>query len=422
MSESQGARLRRDVVWNLVPVVLLAVVGLGMNFMIGRWWGADALGAFNLVTPAFFAFAVLGAAGLQFSVLLSVAEDPDDPERVASVVVGALMPNLVFAAGSAVLCILLAKPIGVLVSNSDVETGLWWVAPGLFCFAMNKVLFGVVNGLRRMRAFAVYTSLRYVLIGIGIIMAHIWNAPPDHLAVIWTFTEGTLLVVLICELLATVQLRRARGWFGWTKKHVSYGARGLLATLAFEVNSKIDVWMLGVALPESLVGVYSLASTLFEGAAQLGVVVQNNVNPMIAHDLAEGRRSAVDALIKRTRRWFVPTMVAACLVAIVMYPIAIPTLVGDPSFVIGTKSFAILMLGLALTTPWLPFNQLLLMAARPGWHTIYVLVMFATSFAGNYLLIPVLHLEGAALSTAIALVSSTVLLSILARQQARVRL
>ncbi len=247
-----------------------------------------------------------------------------------------------------------------------------------------------------MRAFAVYTSLRYVLIGIGIIMAHIWNAPPDHLAVIWTFTEGTLLVVLICELLATVQLRRARGWFGWTKKHVSYGARGLLATLAFEVNSKIDVWMLGVALPESLVGVYSLASTLFEGAAQLGVVVQNNVNPMIAHDLAEGRRSAVDALIKRTRRWFVPTMVAACLVAIVMYPIAIPTLVGDPSFVIGTKSFAILMLGLALTTPWLPFNQLLLMAARPGWHTIYVLVMFATSFAGNYLLIPALHLEGAA--------------------------
>ena len=37
-----------------------------------------------------------------------------------------------------------------------------WAAPGLFCFAINKVLFGVVNGLRRMRAFAIYTSLRYI--------------------------------------------------------------------------------------------------------------------------------------------------------------------------------------------------------------------------------------------------------------------
>lgn len=422
MIDAQGARLRRDVVWNLVPVALLAVVGLGMNFMIARWWGADALGAFNLVTPAFFAFAVLGAGGLQFSVLRAIAVDPDDRDRVASIVVGALLPNVLFAACAAVLCVLLARPIGILVKNTDVETGLWWVAPGLFCFAVNKVLFGVVNGLRRMRAFAVYTSLRYVLIAIGVVMAHVWNAPADHLAVIWTFTEGTLLVVLLCELLSTVQLRRARNWFAWTKKHVDYGARGLLSTLAFEVNSKIDVWMLGVALPESLVGIYALASTLFEGAAQLGVVVQNNVNPMIARDLVEGRRDAVEALVKRTRRWFVPTMVGACAISAVLFPYVIPTLVGDPAFRAGTSSFAILMAGLALVTPWLPFNQVLLMASRPGWHTVLVVTMFAISLAGNLVLIPIFGLEGAALSTAIATISSTILLRTLVRWQSGVRL
>ena len=43
-------RLRRDVVWNLVPIALLGVVGLGLNFLIAAWWGAAALGVFNLVS------------------------------------------------------------------------------------------------------------------------------------------------------------------------------------------------------------------------------------------------------------------------------------------------------------------------------------------------------------------------------------
>src|SRR5207248_717578 len=96
----QGRRLRRDVVWNLVPVVLLGVVGLGLSFVIASWWGPSAFAVFNLVTTAYFALAVLGACGLQFSVLRAVAEQPDDRERVAAIVVGALVPNLALAAAA----------------------------------------------------------------------------------------------------------------------------------------------------------------------------------------------------------------------------------------------------------------------------------------------------------------------------------
>lgn len=410
------------MIWNLVPVLLLALVGLGMNFAIGRWWGASALGAFNLVTPAFFTFAVLGAGGIQFSVLRAVAEDPDDPARVATVVVGALVPTVVFAALATGLCVVLSDPIGALVDNDDVATGLRWVAPGLFCFALNKVLFGIVNGLRRMRAFAVYTSLRYSLIATGLVLAYLRATPADHLAVIWTFTEATLLLVMICELVATVKLRLARGWWGWVKEHTSYSARGLLATLAFELNSKIDVWMLGVALPETAVGIYALASTLYEGAMQLGVVVQNNVNPVIARDLAKGERAPVDALIARTRRWFVPSMIGASIVAVVTFPLVIPTLVGDPAFGAGAVPFAILMLGLAMTAPWLPFNQILLMASRPGWHTVLVLGMLAVASAGNLVLIPIWGLAGAAIATTFALVVSAATLAVFARMRIGVRL
>lgn len=419
--DGERARLRRDVVWNLVPVVLLAVVGLGLNFLVGRWWGADALGAFNQVTPAFFALAVLGAGGLQYSVLRAIAEAPDDP-RVPAVVVGALVPGVAFAALIAIGCVFLAVPVGRLVDSDAVATGMRWVAPGVFCFAVNKILLGIVNGLRRMRAFAVYTSLRYLLIAAGLVTARVTDVPASHLAVIWTFAEGGLLVVLIGELLATVQLRRSTGWLAWAREHVAFGSRGLGATLAFEINSKLDVWMLGVALPDSQVGIYALASSLYEGGGQLAVVVQNNLNPLVARDLAADRRADVEALVQRTRRWFVPVMIAAAVAGAAIYPFAIPWLVGDAAFRAGALPFAILMAGLAISARWLPFNQTLLMAARPGWHTAYVSAMIAIAFVGNYLLIPVLQLEGAAIATATAQVLSALLLVALVRVRVGVRL
>jgi O-antigen/teichoic acid export membrane protein len=269
-------RLRRDVVWNLVPVALLAVIGLGLNFAIAAWWGADALATFNLVATAMFVAAVLGAFGLQYAVLRAVAEAPDDRARVGAVVFGALVPNVVLAALATAGFVALRGAVARLHGSDDVGAGMMWAAPGLFCFAINKVLLGVVNGLRRMRAFAIYTSLRYVMILVGLVVARVEHFSAAQLPVIWSLAEGTLLVVLIGELAATVSLRRRDGWHRWAREHVMFGARGVTATLAFEANSKLDIWMLGASgIAKSVVGVYSLAAALNEGAQQLGIVVQN---------------------------------------------------------------------------------------------------------------------------------------------------
>src|SRR5262245_15435823 len=126
------ARMRRDIGWNLVPVALLGVVGLGLNFLIGGWWGPGVLGTFNLVTTAFFVFAVIGACGLQYAVLRAIAEDPDDRERVAAVVVGALLPNLVLAAAATAAFLASRRAIGALLASDAVAEGMLWAAPGLF--------------------------------------------------------------------------------------------------------------------------------------------------------------------------------------------------------------------------------------------------------------------------------------------------
>lgn len=405
-------RFRRDIVWNLVPVALLGVVGLGLNFAIGAWWGAAALGVFNQVTPALFVLAVLGAGGLQFAVLRATAAEPGS--RLGAVVVGALVPSVVLACAATALFVALRHPIADLLDSPPVASGIAWAAPGLFCFAINKVLLGVVNGLRRMRAFAVYTSLRYTLIAAGLGIAKVHGATAEQLPGIWSFAEGVLLLVLLGELIATVPVMRCAGWRQEAREHLSYGARSVVATALFEINAKLDVWMLGIALSDRDVGVYSLASALAEGVLQLAVVVQNNVNPVVARSLSAGDTAEVARLVGRTRRWFVPGLAGICAVSAAVFPTAVPWLIGDPVFRAGALPFAVLVGGIALASPYLAFAQLLLMASRPGWHTVYMALVVALNFVAALVLIPSLGALGAAVATAASIVWSAALLRFMA--------
>lgn len=420
---NEKSRRRRDLAWNVAPIVLLAVVGLGMKLLIGRpdWWGKAALGVFNLVAISWFAFAVLGACGLQFAVLRAIAEEPDDPARVAAVTVGALIPGVVIAAATTGLYLLARGVFGDL-QGATVAESMTWAAPGLFCFAINKILLGVVNGLRRMRAFAVYTSLRYLLLAVGLVLARLAEVDVAQLSAIWTFTEGVLLLVLIGELVATVELRRAAGWLGWAKRHLDFGARSVGATLATEINSKLDVWLIGIAASNAQVGIYALAAALYEGVVQLTVVLQNLVNPLLARHIASRELSAVEAEVRRTRRWFVPALAAACALGAVLYPVIIPRLIGDPDFIAGAWPFAILMAGVVLASPYLPFNQVLLMAAHPGWHTGLTFATIAVNLVGNIILIPPLGMNGAAISATASLVANALLLRALARSRVGLRI
>lgn len=415
-------RLRQGVAWNVVPVALLGVVGLGLNFGIGRWWGAAALGAFNQVTTAYFVMAVVAGGGLSYAVVRAVAEQPQDRDRVAAVVVGALVPTVVLALACSAVFVGARHAVAAWLESDAVATGMLWAAPGLGCFAVNKVLFAVVNGLGRMRAFAVYTSMRYLLIALGLGVARWQGWGAAELPGLWTLTEGVLLVVLLVEVVRTVALARAAGWRGWTRRHLDFAVRGVGATIFSEVNSRLDVWMLGAALADAQVGVYSMAASIADGVMQLAVVLQLNVNPHVAQHAASGRVGEIDALARQTRRWAAPLLVLACALAAGAFPLTVPWLAGSHEFMAGAAPFAVLMLGIALASPWLPMAQVLMMGGRPGWHTVLVALGVGLNVVGNLLLIPRLGLMGAAVGTASALVLSMLILRRMARWQIGARI
>jgi O-antigen/teichoic acid export membrane protein len=136
---------------------------------------------------------------------------------------------------------------------------------------------------------------------------------------------------------------------------------------------------------------------------------------MMARALASGDPASVSALARRTRKWFVPSFVACCAAGALLFPHVIPALVADPRFAVAAAPFAVLMVGAALGSPYLPFTQVLLMGNRPGWHTVLLVATVTVNLVANLVLIPSYGIAGAAIATSLAVVASCVLVRTLAR-------
>jgi O-antigen/teichoic acid export membrane protein len=109
-------------------------------------------------------------------------------------------------------------------------------------------------------------------------------------------------------------------------------------------------------------------------------------------------------------------------VAVALFPIALRILFPEQDFGESWLPFAILMAGIALASIRLPFFQFLLMAGRPGAHSLYMLAVVAVNVVANAALIPGLGIRGAALGTALSFLGSVLLLNLWARLATGVRL
>ncbi len=419
--KTQG-KFQRDVLWNFGSLAILGVSGIALNVLIGAVYGASALGVFNQVVAAYIFFSQAAVGGIDRSVLRATAEHAGERAQVTSLVLAAVWPTLLLASLSTAAFYASRGWIAELLDSPGVAVGIAWATPGLFLFAVNKVLLAATNGARRMRVFAVFNALRYVLILVGLLVAMKLDFESDALAFVFTFSEGLLFLGLVVEVGLQLGRPRGREWIPWSFEHLRYGLKSVVSGMLLELNSRVDVLMVGFFLDDARVGIYSFAAILAEGVFQPLVVLQNNYNPLLARHIAAREHDELREMARKGRRTTYVLMGAICAFAVLVYPIYV-MLVGDRvEFWESWLPFGVLMAGMFAASGYMPFAQTLLMANRPAWHSLMMGCIVAVNVVGNYLLIPRLDIVGAALATAICLVSSALFLVTFVRWRVGVRL
>lgn len=422
---SFSSKFNRDVLWNTASLAILGISGIIINIIIMACRGPQALGIFNQVFAFYIVISQIAVGGLQFSVLKHCSYEQDNPTECTAIASSALM--LVAFAGIIICSVLfgLRDVIGKILDSPSVALGLTFAIPGLAFFALNKVLLMVLNGLRNMRAFALFQALRYVLILAGVISIMLLGYPGSHLPLSLTMAEVALFVALM--LYINIKLFRLRFSLApeirsWFRRHISFGSRGFLSGVLIEMNTRVDVLMLGYFMSDTIVGIYSFASTFAEGFAQLSTVIRQNVDPIIGRCFAEGNREKIREISRRIRRVFVPAMALLGGALVAFFPVLLKLIASGDKASGNWGVFAILMGGIVLASTYRPFIGTLLQGGRPGAFTMLIAGTVICNAVLNGFLIPVFGIYGAAAATASVYVLEIIALVILVRKLFGIRL
>jgi O-antigen/teichoic acid export membrane protein len=398
----------RDVWWNVVSLGVAGVCGVAVNYLIGIRYGAAVLGVFNQVFAIYIVASQLAVLGVHSSVLYHLAASQTAEKRV--IVTSALLITLAQALAIAVPFLAVAAPFSALLDSPDVATGMWWAAPGLVCFALDKVVLAACNAEQRMRAYAIFQGGRVVLMAAALGGCVILDVDGATLPVILSIGEGATLVcavLAIRDLIGPAPLAVMRRWW---RTHLRFGARGFLAGLFGELNTRIDVIILGAFASDAIVGAYSFAALVAEGLYQVLIALRTNYAPIMVRLLARRDDAELQRVLRKARDRTYLGAAAMAVVCALGYALVVPLLTRDPDLQRSWLYFAILLAGMAAAAGYTPFNQLLLWAGRPGWHTVMIVIVVASSAALCTGLVALWGAVGAAAGVALTYAGSILLL------------
>ncbi|MCP4151392.1 MAG: flippase [bacterium] len=392
-----------DSLLNLMGFFFLGVSGIIINMVIGRYYSAHDLGVFNQVYAIYVLFSQLAAAGMQVSVLKHVAQH-NHRETRDKIISSALYVTIVSGTLFVVLLYFFRGVTGWILNSPDVVAAIPYVLVGLWCFALNKLFMGILNGLEKMKAYAIFTALRGIGFIIGIFAAVYFKLEGYKLPLVCTITESSVLlaIALYCKGLFT--FATPRQCVSWMREHLLFGVKSLSVGLITELNTRIDVLVLGIFVSDRIVGIYSMAAMVIEGVAQIPFVLRRIFDPKLTKLIYGKQADKIKALVRKGALRMFLGMLPLCIAAVLLYPVAIRFLTGNPDFEASWKVFAILAAGLVIQSGYIPFSGMLVQGGYPGYQSLFVLLVCVTNTVLNFILIPFFGITGAATATAVSFV------------------
>jgi O-antigen/teichoic acid export membrane protein len=387
---------------NALSLAVVACAGIAINSMLAHGFGVQAVGVFNQLLALHIVAAQFAAFGIHLSCLHYLSEKTMEVSSLAGGIRSATGAVAITGVLTGLLLFAAANLIEQLFNSPGLSSGVRWVAPAVAFFGLNKVLLAIFNARDRLHSCAFVQALRPV----------VWLAGTAALFFFDRVEPAQLGQLLLAgELAATVAgfvllSPMERGHIhsgtsdGWFWRHLRFGVRAMPSNLILDLNTRIDVLVLGVFASDAVVGVYSFAAMLAEGVFQIGVLVRTVITRRLA-GLLTARDQAGLSLLKRHAGGFSlgMTLAASAILAALLRP-SIVLLGLDPALQDGFVALFVLLIGVSLCAMHSPFWMSLLLAGHPVEHSKLMLALCGLNLVLNLTLIPVFGLIGAAIGTA----------------------
>jgi O-antigen/teichoic acid export membrane protein len=411
-----------DYTWNFLSLGILAASGTLINVIILAFYSIDALGVFNQTYALFAIFSQLSVLGIHYSVLKSTSQKAANHKLLSGILIGGIFAVFCSSTIAAVIFYFSSSFFSDLLNSILINETIKIVTPALFLFSLNKVLASFINGLEKMKEFAIINITRYLgLIAFLLLFILLGFSQED---LMYMFLCSELLVFSLCIFLTSnyINFISYKTVISIAYEHILFGCKALLSGIFVELNFRIDVIVLGVFTSDAAVGIYSFFSLLAEGLYNVYVVIKNIINPKLAKLLDKNNFKDLKLFIFSAFK----TVYLMSIFFIPMLTLGIYFLISFlPDANLLSENFHILIILFSfifLISGFIPFEMILTLAGKPELQSLQGLMVCVINLILNLALVPIYQGIGAAISTGISFLTGILIIYIIASRKLGIKI
>ncbi|MBP9997259.1 MAG: oligosaccharide flippase family protein [Lachnospiraceae bacterium] len=402
-----------DYIWNYISVVILAACGFALNVIIAYAYGEEVLGTFNQAYAWYTVISQIAVLGIHNAVTKYVAEYIDEKELVGNYYSVSVISVTVISIVITVLTELVIYALNNkgMISN-PLAISMLLIMLGLPFFSINKVILGYINGISEFKAYAIYQSLRYILllVMLGIIIICDWGG--EYTALVFPIEEMVLLLVMLIKYSVPLKYDREVN-----KNVLTFGVKSLPSNMVSQITPKVDILSLSLMqIDAGLIGVYSLVTSFSDGFYQLYIVLRKKVNPSLSYNYSKniGYNEGKDWKSIKMYVYALLPIGGACVIAV--YIFLCKFILGD-AYSGGIPSICILIICAILNGKWIAYGNMFSQYGYPSIESIINVVTLLVNVLFNIALIWKIGVIGAAIATGISYFAYSILMSVTYRKR-----
>lgn len=301
MDDSLLKKLKAGIGWNLAGDILLGIFTVLLYWLISTYYGRSELGAFTITMSFFMICGHIGVWGMQTASVYYVPKLKEDSKLLGEYFFSFLCIVLFASITLAVFIYNSAFFVGNRFFGSDlVGTGLKNIGAASIFFAVNKLIAGYLNGMNCMRTYAFLQTVRYALILLFVFVMVCSGQNFDMVFGCFLFSEIHVLIIGSIILFRKIAIQSPRK--SLIMDTGKFGMKAMFGNVISDINTRIDVMMLGLLCGDTMAGQYSFITIIAEGLLLVLFVFRNNYNPVFSRLIHNDELGGLQAVFKDLRR------------------------------------------------------------------------------------------------------------------------
>jgi O-antigen/teichoic acid export membrane protein len=402
-------RFARDVSFSFASLGITALVHFILRVFLARYLGAGDLGLYTLSFTVYSFGMLFSVFGIGAALTKYVAQYKEDPPKTKFLVSSGSITAFLIGCAVGLILYFCSAPIANIFFDMPELGGLLRIVSFVFPFiALEKATLGFLNGLRRMRLFALISITQSVLTIILTIALVSWGYGPRGAVL------SFVLPIILMSLFSLFSIRKslAKPKLEYCTPAIKillvFGGYVVLANSMGLIQTYTDSIMLGYFMTEIDVGIYAVAILLAQAIRLPSQAIQMITSPTIATHWGKNEVDNIENLINKAMKYTAIFIIpVGFLAAFLAHEII--TLIFGAEFVPAVFPLQILVIGTVIVAIQSSVGGALSSTAYVSMVFKLSGVTMVANIILNLLLIPRLGITGAAIATSTAMIIDVLL-------------